>query len=102
MKPSAFEYIRPGSLAEALACLARYGEDVILESFQARPPDYMLLVHQDAAVFDLPFFGQSPAYGQNIMRWVKANYLPVKLIGAEPLQDGRFGIKIMQRRSPGR
>jgi 2-furoyl-CoA dehydrogenase FAD binding subunit len=27
MKPSAFEYIRPGSLGEALDCLKRYGED---------------------------------------------------------------------------
>jgi len=27
MKPSAFEYIRPGSLAEALDCLKRHGED---------------------------------------------------------------------------
>ena len=78
-----------------------YGEQVILESFKNRRPDYFIIVHMDETEHRVGFFGTDPNYGMKIMDWVKAHYLPVYLIGNEPLQDDRFGIKVLKRKESG-
>jgi len=47
--------------------------------------------------YGVPYFGQQKGYGFDVMQWVRRNYEPVELIGAEPLQSGAFGIKILKR-----
>lgn len=75
----------------------RFGEDVILAAYQKTPPDYVALIQRDTSEFGFDYFGQTEAYGLKMMHWIKANYLPVHLIGHEPLQNGAFGIKIFKR-----
>jgi hypothetical protein len=77
--------------------VAAYGEENILKSYQAHPPDYITLIHRDSSEFGLGYFGQDPRYGAAMMRWVKENYEPVWLYGSEPLQNGRGGIRILKR-----
>ena len=72
-----------------------FGEERILDSFRANPPDYIALVHKETPEYGLRFFGRD--YGQRIFSWVQDNYLPVTTIGATPLQDRRFGILLLQR-----
>jgi hypothetical protein len=77
--------------------LIGFGEENILASFQAARPDYFILVHKDTSDYGVGYFGADPRYGEKIMAWVNANYSRVMLIGAEPLRDERFGVKIMER-----
>jgi hypothetical protein len=74
---------------------AIFGEDAILDSFRANPPDYIALVHKDTSEFGYQFFGRD--YGQQVYAWIEENYRPAALIGDMPLQDARFGILFLQR-----
>jgi hypothetical protein len=76
--------------------LEMFGEENIVRSFAARPPDYVLLVHKDTDEYGVRFFGSS-GYGEQIMQWVLDHYTPVRTFGAEPLCGDRFGVKILQR-----
>lgn len=75
------------------------GEENMLRSFERGRPDYIAIVHRDHSEYGIRFFGKDPGNGLSIMRWIEANYTPVYLIGREPLQDERFGIKILKRKA---
>lgn len=72
-----------------------WDEPEVVASFQAHPPDYIALVHRDTAEDGFRFFGRD--YGQRIYAWIQERYRQVRLIGAPPLQDERFGILLLQR-----
>jgi hypothetical protein len=76
--------------------IAVYGETSILKLLKKQPPDFILLVHSLVLEFGKGFFGSDPTNGKQIMDWVKENYQPVLLLGAEPLQDNNFGIKLLR------
>lgn len=71
-----------------------FGEERILRALKAAPPTYIALVHRDSTLYGGQFFGKD--YCQSIFRWIVRNYHPVHLIGAEPLRDHRFGIRILK------
>ncbi len=75
----------------------RYPEGGVLAVFQAARPSYIALIHTDTSEWGARYFGHAPNFGLATMRWVRANYRPAWLLGSEPLQDTRFGIKIMKR-----
>ena len=76
--------------------LILFGEDNILDSLRAAPPDFAMVVHNDTAnPFGLRFFGRD--YGERIWAWIESEYCPVSSIGAPPLQDERFGIVLLKR-----
>jgi hypothetical protein len=72
-----------------------YGENQIVAAFQARPADYVMLVHKDTSEFGARFFGRD--YGWKIYAWLETNYHPIVVIGARPLQDDSFGMLLLQR-----
>lgn len=72
-----------------------YGEDHIVAAFQARPADYVMLVHKDTSEYGARFFGRD--YGRKIYAWLEANYHPIVVIGARPLQNDSFGMLLLQR-----
>ncbi|MCH8851286.1 MAG: hypothetical protein IID41_01385 [Planctomycetes bacterium] len=73
-----------------------FGEQNMLESLQADPPDFAMVVHKDTSVsYGVRFFGWD--YGQRIFAWIESEYCPVSSIGAPPLQDERFGIVLLER-----
>ncbi len=74
-----------------------FGETNMLAAYEKAPPDYIVLVQRDSSEYGVKFFGQQQGYGFDVMQWVRQNYQPVELIGAEPLQSGAFGIEILKR-----
>jgi hypothetical protein len=77
------------------ADLLVFGEEPMLASFQAHPPDYMALAHRNTREYGFQRFGRD--HGQQIFSWIEQHYRKVRLIGAPPLQDDRFGILLLQR-----
>jgi hypothetical protein len=98
-----------------------FGEQTMLAAYEKNPPDYIALVQRDSSEYGLKYFGQQKGYGFDVMQWVRRNYSPcgvvdfayptavrivtpqggpVELIGAEPLQSGAFGIRILKHDSP--
>jgi hypothetical protein len=75
-----------------------FGSSKILEAFKTAPPDFVVLAHKDTAEYGVSYFGQSEIYGAALMKWINENYTPEALFGSEPLQNGRFGIKILKRK----
>ena len=73
-----------------------FGEERVVESFQAHPPDLIALVHKDTSEFGYQFLGRD--YGRQLGGWIRANYrpLPNGLIGSPPLRDDRFGIWLLE------
>jgi hypothetical protein len=83
--------------------LLLFGEDRMLAAMQTTPPDFIFLVHKDTSEFGLKFFGRD--YGQKLYAWIEENYQPQDLpmidLGAEPLRDTRFGIRLLIHRPSG-
>jgi len=73
-----------------------FGEETMLAGFQARPPDYVVLVHKDTSEWGVGPFGRDNRNGRRIMRWVNQNYEPVVLFGDEPFETKAFGIRILK------
>ena len=74
-----------------------FGEDAIVASLDAHPPDYVVLVSKDTSEFGVGPFGVDPAYGRRIMTWIDQHYELATLIGGEPFRSREFGIKILKR-----
>lgn len=60
-----------------------FGEQNILDSYRAHPPDVILLTHKNTAEYGYPWFGRD--YGKSLMLWMMTNYAPVALLGDPPL-----------------
>ena len=77
--------------------LLLFGEQHIVEAFDAAPPDWVLLVHKDTTEYGYPLFG--PDYGRSLAEWISTRYEPVQQFGQPPLEPGTaFGILLLRRR----
>jgi len=74
-----------------------YPESEALDAFEKGNPDYIILFHKDTSEWGIRFFGQAKNFGLLTMPWINRNYRPVWLLGHEPLQTARFGVKILKR-----
>ncbi len=75
-----------------------YGETEILDSFEATPPDAVVLFHQDTREHGARFLGRD--YGRQLMSWIDRRYETVRLIGEPPLEPGTvFGARVLVPRS---
>jgi hypothetical protein len=72
--------------------LVMFGEDAMLEELAASPPDFVALVHKDAAEYGARFFGHD--YAPRLAAWVAEHYRPIAQHGAPPFVDERFGIAL--------
>ena len=75
--------------------LASYGEERILASFNAHAPDDIVLVAIDEREHGVRLFGHD--FGQRIYSWIREHYREVRLFGSSPLQEGTWGILLLQR-----
>lgn len=75
--------------------MVMYGEDRMAADLAGRPPDYVALVHADHEIHGAKFFGRD--YGFKLDAWIRANYRPLRLYGAEPFAGTRFGILLLER-----
>lgn len=63
--------------------LILFGEERIVASFRAAPPDVVFLTHKSTAEYGVPWFGRD--YGQKLFGWLTSEYRPVALFGDPPL-----------------
>ena len=73
-----------------------FGEERILSSLKASPPDYVALLHRDTSPYGFAIFGRD--YARGIWAWVRDNYEAEGVFGAPPFQSARFGILLLKRR----
>jgi 4-amino-4-deoxy-L-arabinose transferase-like glycosyltransferase len=77
--------------------VAYFGEEKILQSLKANPPDFIALVHKDTSEFGQRFFGRD--YAPDIYAWITWNYEPVKILGAAPFNEtDLFGILLLKHK----
>lgn len=86
-----------GQMLFTLSEIQSFGEARMLADFVASPPDFVLLIHRESDEWNVGYFGSARGYGADIMEWVRSNYIPVWLLGNEPLQTNAFGIKLLRR-----
>jgi hypothetical protein len=79
--------------------LAAFGQAGMVADFKNNAPDYVMLIQRDASEYGAKYFGQEESFGKELRQWIQQNYEPVLLIGKEPLQTSKFGIKILKRTS---
>ncbi len=77
--------------------MALFGQKEMTTAFEKAAPDYICIVERETDDLGVGYFGHSPGYGEDVMRWIEQNYEQAVLIGNEPLTDGRFGVKILKR-----
>jgi hypothetical protein len=68
--------------------LVMFGEDAIVESFDARPPDWIVMTGRGATEYGYDYLGRG--YGERLANWVQDNYLRVELVGVEGPADPTF------------
>ena len=76
-----------------------FGEDDVLRSLEAAPPDTVALVYRDVREYGYPLFGTDARYGLRILQWIKAHYRRVSAVGHDPMSDSGFAIEIFERTS---
>jgi hypothetical protein len=78
--------------------LMAFGEQDILGSLSAHPPDFVVLVHRDTKEYGFPLFGTDLRYGQRTLNWLDAGYQPVRTVGQNPRDANGYGMEILRRR----
>ena len=76
--------------------LLMFGEDAIIQDFESKPPDAILVIHRLTAEYGLPMF--SVHYGEKLARWMAAHYETVAQVGAVPFRKLDQGGAILMRR----
>jgi len=76
-----------------------FGETNITAAYARTPPDYVILISEDASDWKLGYFGADRRYGYDMMQWIRANYTPVWGLGPEPLQTKQFGIRVLKKQA---
>lgn len=76
-----------------------FGEQRMLASLQARPPDFVAIVHRPTEVYGPTRFGID--YAASIAAWIGRDYRPVRTFGAMPFSGRRFGVLLLRRDSNG-
>jgi Dolichyl-phosphate-mannose-protein mannosyltransferase len=78
--------------------LMAFGEQDIVESLSAHPPDFVVLVHRDTKEYGFPLFGTDLRYGQRTRNWLDAGYQLVRTVGQNPRDANGYGMEILRRR----
>jgi hypothetical protein len=73
--------------------LQMFDEHKIIAKFQARPPDYVLLVHRLTPEYGAKLFGID--YGRELYSWVTERYSPVSEGGKDPMTDDGDGFILL-------
>jgi Dolichyl-phosphate-mannose-protein mannosyltransferase len=78
-----------------------FGEEDVVRSLEAKPPDVVVLLHRDVTEYGYPIFGTEARYGKRTMDWVNASYRVTRTIGVAPHDPSRPAIQIFERAGAG-
>jgi hypothetical protein len=67
--------------------IAAFGEDAVLDSLCARPPDFMLVIERDVREYGFPPFGSDARYGLKVLTWVRRHYEDVPVMPQNPPRE---------------
>lgn len=81
--------------------LAAFGQGSMRQAFLDGAPDYVLLISRDVSEFGVKPFGTEERFGAGLLRWIREHYQPVYAVGDDPLDPKGFGVRILQKKSPG-
>ncbi|MEE2941648.1 MAG: glycosyltransferase family 39 protein [Planctomycetota bacterium] len=75
--------------------LSMFEQHEIVAALEKAPPAVVVLVKRPTDIYGFPFFGEG--YGEELLRWVRENYVRHELVGFEPftLGWGHFGADIL-------
>lgn len=86
----------PGKLFEFTPSLIdAIGEKQVINILKEAKPEYVLITDRETTEHGAGYFGKD--FGQNIYAWINQMYTPVKLFGADPLQNKGFGVKVFEK-----
>jgi hypothetical protein len=77
--------------------LQMFDEHTIVASFEAHPPDYVLLFHRETPEYGAALFGRD--YGRDLFSWVMEHYCLIAEYGHDPMGEGGDGFILMVRNS---
>ncbi len=78
--------------------LMAFGEDDVLRSLMAKPPDFVLLIEKDTSEYGYPPFGSDPRYGLTTLAWIHQRYETVRVIRKDPGRESEAVMRLMSRR----
>lgn len=73
------------------------GERRTLETIQAHPPDFVVLMHNGVRGFNGGFFGDGRESGKMLLDWLSRSYFQTWQIGALPFINEQPGVLILKR-----
>jgi hypothetical protein len=74
-----------------------FGEGAMVQAFERDPPDIIVFVHRDTSEYGFELFGTDPAFGRQIVTWIRGHYESTEVIGHEPMSAGGFGVELLSR-----
>jgi hypothetical protein len=79
--------------------LMAFGEDDVLRSLGARPPDFVLLLHRNTTEYGYPLFGSDPRYGRRTMSWINERYANVRDTSQAQAGQSNSGLQLLRRKN---
>jgi len=77
--------------------LMAFGEDDVLRSLAARPPDYVLLLSRNMTEYGYQQFGSDSRYGLRVVTWINEHYESVRFTERDS-DESDPGIQLQRRR----
>lgn len=89
--PTRYTFFEPSDLI-------MFGEEKIVAAYAAAPPDFVVYVHVDSAIFGTRYFSKD--YAKELHAWIEANYRPVANVGPPPFESEDGGMLVLKRIAP--
>ena len=77
--------------------LMAFGEDDVLRSLAARPPDFVLLIHKDTREYGYPQFGRDVRYGLRTVVWINEHYESIRAIPTDTPGESDPRMRLLRR-----
>jgi len=77
--------------------LMAFGEDDVLQSLAAKPPDFVLLVRKNTAEYGYPPFGSDARYGLRVVTWIDERYESVRFTETDP-DESDPGMRLLRHK----
>ena len=79
-----------------------FGENDVLRSLEAKPPDFVLLIPRSTVEYGYPRFGSDERYGLRIVTWINDHYENVRGALQDSSGGGESTMRLLARRRAGR